>query len=142
MSIRDKRDSRKFSISKAAVSCSAAEPTNTISFRYISDIDKYSVRAFKKGAEERYSAFLDKLRIISTLTWPQFWEQNRQNGGLEKIPQKKISRPFINSLNISEDTTLYSTRFSDCRLIFRKGTKCGRVIHILGIDLDLSLYKH
>ncbi len=94
---------------------------------------------------EAISALSLKLSEMSNLTWDKFNTLPKKQGK-EYICVGEFNKKFINSLDYSltNDDKLISVRFDaqDCRLIIKRGSKCSRVAHILGIDLSLDLYKH
>lgn len=131
--------------------CSASEETIVFSFRHMTSCDDYNFHCFEKQKKtsevsNAISAFIDKLSDLSKMTWREFWDKGRRNGGADPIPASQMDIRFRNGLDISvsDDEKLTSVRFnsSKSRFIIKRGTKCNRVAHVLGIDFGLNLYKH
>lgn len=131
--------------------CSASEETMVFSFRHMTSCDDYNFRCFekkKKNAEvsRAIAAFVDKLSELSQMTWSTFFSKGRTCGGPDPIPAFQMEDRFLNGvdISISDDEKLISVRFNSgkSRFIIKRGTKCRRVAHVLGIDYDLDLYKH
>lgn len=144
----------KTTISKQAIerreSCTASAMTVVFSFHHLSPKDEYNFRYFdkrKKNSETTNAVvqFIDKIAEISQLTWDDLYRKPK-NSGYEYLDIDQFDICFINSLNIplAKDDKLMSVRFNgqNSRFIMKRGTKCSRVAHILGIDYDLKLYSH
>lgn len=149
-----KNTKRKDIISKDAIkrreSCSAETMTVVFSFRHLSKKADYNFRYFdkrKKNSETSNAivSFVDKMAELSCLTWEQLKLIPRK-AGYEYLDVSLFEESFINSLDIplSADEKLMSVRFNgqNSRFIIKRGTKCPRVAHVLGIDYDLTLYDH
>ena len=149
-----KNHKRNEQISKSSIerreACSAQALTVVFSFHHLSKDPKYNFRYFdkmKKNAETTNAivSFVDKIAEFSKLTWEQLQNMPRK-AGYEPMPVSQLERSFINSLDIqlTDDDKLLSVRFNgqNSRFIMKRGTKCSRVAHILGIDYDLKLYSH
>lgn len=146
-----KQASKVFSTARAQIkTCSASKETIVFSYAHICKDDKHNFNCFKKNKQnskmaERIKSLSDKLSELSNLTWENFNALPKKSGS-EYLPVGQWNKTFINSLDYSltDDDKLISVRFDgqDCRLVLKRGTKCGRVAHILGIDLNLDLYNH
>lgn len=145
---------RENNISKQSIerreSCTAQAMTVVFSFHHLSEKDDYNFRYFdkrKKNSETSNAIvqFIDKISEISQMTWDELYRKPK-NSGFEYLDVDLFDKTFINSLNISiaKDDKLMSVRFNSpkSRFIMKRGTKCSRVAHILGIDYNLSLYSH
>lgn len=149
-----KHQSKADKISRKEISdfekCSAEKLTIVFSFKHMTKCDDYNFRYFnkrKKNAEisNAIVALTEKLSSLSCKTWDDFRNERREVG-FEYIPITQMEQSFITGIDIqmSYDEKLISVRFNgqNSRLILRRGTKCRRVAHLLGIDYDLKLYKH
>ena len=151
MTIKQKQAANKVSKTKIEQKqCTAKEFTLLFSFKHISNKDDYNFRFFEKNKKNSeivnaIIAFTEKIRVLSNDTWEVLNNLKRESG-IEYIPVSEFKEYFINSLNIplTDDDKLISVRFNgqNIRFIMRRGTKCSRVAHILGIDYDMKLYKH
>lgn len=152
MGIKNRK--RASHVSKSAIktreACSAHALTVVFSFHHLSKDPKYNFRYFdkmKKNTETTNAivSFVDKIAEFSKLTWEQLQNMPRKSG-YEHLPVDQLEKSFINSLDIplTNDDKLLSVRFNgqNSRFIMKRGTKCSRVAHILGIDYDLNLYQH
>lgn len=147
----NKKQSKTFNPKKVQVKeCSAKKETIVFSYAHICKDDKHNFNCFKSKKQnskmaETISALNAKLSEMSNLTWEMLNATPRKSG-LEYMPVGEMDTTFINSLDCSltKDDKLISVRFDaqKYRLILKRGTKCGRVAQILGIDLNLDLYKH
>lgn len=149
-----KHQSKADKISRKEISdfekCSAEKLTIVFSFKHMTKCDDYNFRYFnkrKKNAEisNAIVALTEKLSSLSCKTWDDFRNERREVG-FEYIPITQMEQSFITGIDIqmSYDEKLISVHFNgqNSRLILRRGTKCRRVAHLLGIDYDLKLYKH
>ena len=145
---------RTENISKSAIkrreTCSAEMMTVVFSFHHLSKKADYNFRYFdkkKKNSETSNAivSFVDKMAELSRITWEQLYRMPRQ-ARYEYLDVTQFENSFINSLDIplAADEKLMSVRFNgqNSRFIMKRGTKCSRVAHILGIDYDLKLYDH
>lgn len=150
-----KQKQKELTISQKSISnrerCSAEKETIVFSFRHMTTCDDYNFHGFnkqKKNAEtsNAIATFIDKLSEMSNMTWDEFLLKGKKFGGPEMICSSQMKLKFIHGIDIkiSGDEKLIVVRFnSQCsRFILKRGTKCGRVAHVLGIDYNLSLYKH
>ena len=151
MRIKEQKKNKEISAKKAEQNkyCNASRETIVFSFNHICGDKKHNFCAFEdkkfNNMPHIMKSLLDKLDTLSSKTWQNINDQ-KKDCGLEYLPVIQFNEKFINSLpdKIMKDDKLISIRFNGkkCRLIVRRGTKCNRVCHILGIDCDLSLYKH
>ena len=150
MSVGKKKRATKGRPSKEKVErevCRAEKHTMVFSLANITGDDEFNFRCFESNPESANCAtqLFNKLRIMSSLSWEAFWGQNKKHGP-EVIPVDEFKQTFINKLpfHIGKDEKLFSVRFNgqNSRFIIKKGTKCGRVIYLVGIDYQLKLYKH
>lgn len=153
MGIKQKKNQLKISqkVVSAREKCSADKETIVFSFRHMTTCDDYNFYCFdkhKKNSEtsNAIATLTDKLSELSEMTWDEFFSKGRRNGGPDPIFVSQMDSKFINKINIplSGDERLIAVRFNSqkSRFILKRGTKCGRVAHILGIDYNLTLYKH
>ncbi len=152
MSIKKREKNIKFSKQNVERRefCRAKEDTIVFSFQHITRCEDYNFKCFDKQKKNSQTAnaieeFIDKLSLLSKMTWDEFWKKCKKSG-MEQMPCDRMEQRFINGIDIplSADEKLISVRFNsqNSRIIMRRGTKCPRVAHILGIDYDLKLYKH
>jgi len=125
--------------------CRAEKRTMVFSFCNITKDKDFGLQCLDNAANCATSLF-DKLRVMSSQSWEEFWGLGKKQG-CEQLPVTAINvQSFVNKLpfDVSNDEKFYVVRFNGqkSRFLFRKGTKCGRVIHIIGIDCNLNLYKH
>ena len=128
--------------------CRAQKPTMVFSFAKITKDNEHNfncLEGFKSEAINCTIQLFNKIKVMSSQSWDEFWGQGKKHGP-EPIPADVFDQTFINNLPflIAKDEKLYSVRFNgqNSRFILKKGTKCGRVIHLLGIDYKLNLYEH
>ena len=140
-----------FSKQKAQIkTCSASKETIVFSYAHICKDDRHNFNCFKRKRQnskmaEVVSALNNKLSEISNLTWERFNAMSKKCG-MEYMQVGEMDETFIHSLDyhLTKDDKLISVRFNaqDCRLILKRGSKCNRVAQVLGIDIDLDLYRH
>ncbi|MGN1077755.1 MAG: hypothetical protein ACI4ST_04505 [Candidatus Gallimonas sp.] len=152
MGIREPK--KKLTVSKRKTEeierCSAVEDTIVFSFRHITTCEEYNFRYFdkrKKNSEvsRAIASFTEKLSEMSKMRWDDMIGKSKKSG-VEYLPVSSLDESFLSHLDIKigKDEKLPVVRFNaqKSRIVFRRGTKCERVVHILGIDYDLKLYKH
>lgn len=151
MSIKQKPKCLK--ISKGKIErreCSAKELTIIFSFHHITSCTDYNFIGFNKQKKNSETVnciiqLVDKLKKMSQLTWDQFHSQHRK-AGYEYVNTYEMDEAFVNHLDITipKDEKLLVVRFNgqNSRFILKRGTKCNRVAHFLGLDYNLKLYKH
>lgn len=131
-------------------SCSASAMTVVFSFHHLSEKEDYNFRYFEKKAKKAETGnaivqFIEKIAEFSKMTWEQLYQLPKKSG-IEYLDAALFEESFINSLNIpvAKDDKLIVVRFNgqNSRFIMKRGTKCARVAHILGIDYDMKLYSH
>lgn len=143
--------SKAFIPEKAKIkSCSATRETIVFSYSHVCSSDEYNFNCFKSKKKtalmaESVAALHNKFSEMSKMTWDDFFSKPRKSG-MEYIPVSEFKSTFINSINykLTDDDKLIVVRFcaQDYRVILKRGSKCGRVAQVLGIDLDLDLYEH
>ena len=145
-----KQKPKNLKISKGKISnreCSAKEPTIIFSFRHITSCADYNFTGFEKHKKNSeiincIIQLISKLKTMSQLTWEQFNSQPRESG-LEYIVVDELDKSFINDIDIPipKDEKLIIVRFNgqNSRFVLKRGTKCRRVAHFLGIDYNLKL---
>nr|DAL86655.1 MAG TPA: hypothetical protein [Caudoviricetes sp.] len=144
----------KDTISKQAIerreSCTASAMTVVFSFHHLSEKEDYNFRYFEKKAKKAEASnaivqFIEKIAEFSKMTWEQLYQLPKKSG-LEYLDAAIFEESFINSINIpiAKDDKLIVVRFNgqNSRFVMKRGTKCSRVAHILGIDYDMKLYNH
>lgn len=145
-----KRNDIPFSKSAAErkVYCRADKETIVFSFKNICSNSNYNFDCFKENGIDKalyINEIFKKMQSLSSKTWNELYNLPKDKG-FEYIYVKEFNQPFINSLPyvFGKDEKLIAVRFNgkSCRLIFKRGSKCGRVAQLLGIDLHLTLYKH
>lgn len=114
------------------------------SFAKFTTHKNYGFRS-KSANAMAYANFLDKLRGIGDKSWDLFTAERKQIG-YETMPIGQLNRSFVGSLHKTIDTSgkLCVSRFNGekMRFVFVRDTGCRHLMHILGIDWDLSLYEH
>lgn len=143
----------KDTISKQAIerreSCTASAMTVVFSFHHLSEKEDYNFRYFEKKAKKAEASnaivqFIEKIAEFSKMTWEQLYQLPKKSG-LEYLDAAIFEESFINSINIpiAKDDKLIVVRFNgqNSRFVMKRGTKCSRVAHILGIDYDMKLYN-
>lgn len=151
MGIKQKQPDYTVSKTKiAAKECSAKELTLLFSFRHLTSDDNHNFKCFEKSKKNSEMAkaivsFIEKVKALSQSTWDML-NSAPKKGAIEYIPVPQFDKTFINSLgiNLTKDDKLIVVRFNgqNSRFIMKRGTKCNRVAHILGIDYKMDLYKH
>ena len=151
--IRSKKE--QFTVSRGNVSaeikqCQSRLNTIVFSFKNLCTSDNYNFKAFRDNKSQTISTITQmmlKLQKMSCMTWNELIQQ-RKNAGVEYLDHLEFRDEFINSLPanviLTQDEKLPIVRFNgqNMRLILKKGTQCPRVVYVLGIDMNLSLYKH
>lgn len=103
------------------------------SHRYICQ-DKYCI---KKCSYEQFKNLVDKLRLLSSLSWQAIQTSPREGAGFEMIPVKQIKGAMPTTLKSIEKIMVF--RFGEGRIA---GHRTGKNFYILFIDRDFTLYDH
>lgn len=148
MGIKEKytREDKTFSKRSAEniKKCKAHAETVLFSFTYFTENKEFNFAKINKA--EIISGFFDRLKIISQLTWDEFFSADHRKTGYEAILVKQLNPRFASSLkHITPDEKVFITRFcgSKYRMFFRRGSKCDRVAQILACEFNLgTAYQH
>ena len=148
MGIKEKYTREDKTVSKrnaeAIKRCKAAEETVLFSFTYFTDNKEFNFSKINKP--ELIGRFFERLKRISQMTWDKFSALDHRKGGYEPVPVKQLKPKFFASLkHVTPDEKIFVTRFGgrDYRLFFKRGSKCGRVAHVLACEFDLgTAYDH
>jgi hypothetical protein len=130
--------------------CRAQKETIVFSYSHLCSDVNHNFECLKSKKHNSVLAdtvcsLTNKMFELSKMTWEQLYLLPKRSG-FEYIPVSQFSKTFINSIDykLTGDDKLIIVRFyaQDCRLVLKRGSKCGRVAQVLGIDLDLDLYNH
>lgn len=134
---------------EARKECRAKEMTITFCFKYLSCCDDFNFQYFAKSISEATVAgdcILNQLKLMSQSTYQGLLDKGRAKG-IEHMPIDELSDKFMNSLSypFSPDDKLGVVKFNGkkYRMLFKRGTKCPRVVHVLGFEFKLgTIYSH
>lgn len=85
------------------------------------------------------AAFATKLEELCKLTWLQIIQAPRHGSGCEKIARQSIAATIPTS--ITEDVESFlSLRFDGMKAMI--GFRRGRVLHIVWLDRNFTVYQH
>lgn len=102
---------------------------------------KYLNKAYhlNKCIEKERVALINKMCLLSQLTWKEMHMLPRHGLGLEQIAQTSIKGAGI-PLHLSKDETMYAIRFDGKKPMV--GYINNPVFHIVYLDREFTLYKH
>lgn len=94
---------------------------------------------FTKCEDKEKLALIERMHVLSELTWQKIKQQDRKKLGCEPIEHSSLSRPIPKHL--TPDVTILSFRFNsrDARMV---GYREYNIFHIIWLDTKLTLYKH
>lgn len=153
MGINKQKFNKKPTVSKKEVSknCKVDNRTIVFSLKYLVSLSEYNLEFFQKHSNNAIKCLQQlekKLIKISSMTFDEFYKLDRKSG-YELIPVSQIDRKLITDLSnknlvLTDDQYIYSSRFmsQSARLLFKRGTKCDRVMQVLALDFGLNAYKH
>lgn len=131
--------------------CHQREDDILLEFGHITNQKEHCYDALLKVNQTDTTAIRNLMNIIivvSKSTWTELSHRNKNNmGGYESLDIDIFKTNILDNYpeKLSNDIKLYSFRFGSSdkyRMIGYKSKHCKRVLHILGFDLDFSLYKH
>jgi len=93
---------------------------------------------FNACTKDERLALINKMKLLSQMTWVQIKSQPKHGTGSEPIPQKSIDKPIPS--HITSDVQFLALRFDGKKAMV--GYRIGRVFHIVWLDRDFSVYKH
>ncbi len=118
-------------------------------FGHITDKKDYSLNVLLNSDDRKaLQSYFELLSAISEATWEELKIRSKKiKGGYEMLEYSNFNTLIANKYNsnMSLDTKLLVFRFGKgdaYRMIGYKSHNCSRVIHVLGFDLDFSLYDH
>lgn len=131
------------------VNCAQEEKDILFEFGCCTKKKKYSFDAFKETGntyKNIYKEYLELIYAISNSNWPELSGRRKDViGGFETLEISEFNCDITERYYgiLSKDTKLHVFRFGqDYRMVGYKSLNCSRTIHILGFDLDFSLYDH
>jgi len=83
-------------------------------------------------------AFVNRLRILSKLTWQQITNAHKHKTGSETISRTSIKATIPSE--ITDDVTIIALRYNDKAPMV--GYRENRIFHIVWIDQNFTLYNH
>jgi hypothetical protein len=106
----------------------------------------FCVRHMVRGADfslehrsdEEKAALIDKLRLLSQMTWAEIRSAPRHGLGPEKIDKKQIT--FTLPAIVTEEVSLLAIRFMGKAPML--GFRVGTTFHIIGLDPNFCAYDH
>lgn len=148
MGIKSKNDRNKIrSSSNIEAVCNQNSDDILFEFGHMTRLKDYSIDALVENADKKtFKNFKDLIQNISSATWLELLSRNKkQLGGFETLPLQAFNNVIWDNLDLSGDVKLHVFLFGDAkryRMVGYKSTNCNRVFHVLGFDLDFSLYDH
>ena len=103
---------------------------------------------FELNDNKALKSYFELIETISKSTWVELQTRSRfTKGGFETLEYWRFYKKIANEYNkeMSEDIKLYVFRFGNAdkyRMVGYKSHNCSRTFHVLGFDLDFSLYDH
>lgn len=149
--VRGRQIRTKINSDGAPLLCKQDEDDILIEFGHITKQPKYSFEDLKKANQVDKTTVLKLMElivIVSRSTWTELSHRNKINlGGYEGLSISEFNSKVWEQYpeELTNDVKLYSFRFGNedkYRMIAYKSPYCRRVLHILGFDLDFSLYDH
>lgn len=124
--------------------CKAERQNVVFSFEYMTKDKMFGILGCKNV--DSICALVNKLKIMSSKTWQDLFDDRKANG-VELMSVSNMKTKAQNVLEqchgIDSGDRVYIARFGDCRLIMRRGTKCGRVAQVLAVEWRIGdAYDH
>lgn len=144
-------DDNKISIhtSKSEPYCKQWKEDVLFEFGHITTQKGYSLNdLFELNDNKALKSYFELIETISKSTWVELQTRSRfTKGGFETLEYWRFYKKIANEYNkeMSEDIKLYVFRFGNAdkyRMVGYKSHNCSRTFHVLGFDLDFSLYDH
>lgn len=154
MGIKPQISTEKFSKKEASGYANKCQfpQTNVFSLKNIVQSKTFSFEYFDKAKSDLQDAIIqcfNKLQEMSKCSLQELYNKGKQNGGIEPLAFSEFTEQFRNAVRkvetISDDEKLYVIRFNSqkYRMILRRGSKCRRVLNILGFEFKLgTAYRH
>lgn len=118
-------------------------------FGHITDKKDYSLNDLLNNDDKKaLQSYFELLGAISEATWEELKLRPKKTKGGYEILEYGHLNAFIAdkyNKNMSPDTKLLVFRFGNgdkYRMVGYKSHNCSRIIHVLGFDLDFTLYDH
>lgn len=151
--LKNLTDENKVSIhkSKKEPFCEQWKEDILFEFGHITELKNYSYEALiekSKNDKTALKSYLDLIKVISAETWEKLNTRSRKTtGGFETLPLSSFRKNICDKYNskMSPDIKLCVFRFGSgdsYRMVGYKSHNCSRTFHVLGFDLDFSLYDH
>lgn len=151
--IKKASDKNKIDIhkSKAEPYCNQWKEDILFEFGHITNHKSYSYNALVDTCANDRNALKEYIKLINAIsssTWEELATRSKYTiGGFETMCLSNLYCNINDKYNkeMTEDTKLLVFRFGSgdaYRMVGYKSHNCSRVIHILGFDLDFSLYDH
>ena len=144
-------DNNKISLrnNKSEAYCKQWEEDILFEFGHITNQKGYSLKdLFELNDKKALKAYFELLEAISKSTWVELQKRAKDTkGGFEMLRYDCFCKNIadVYNRNMSKDTGLLIFRFGNAdkyRMIGYKSHNCNRTLHVLGFDLDFTLYDH
>jgi len=93
---------------------------------------------FKNLNNDTYGMFLDKIDLLSQLTWQNICQINRYKNGTEKITRSEIKQQIDKCITEDREIIVFHL-VGKFRII---GCREGKIFYVLFIDVNGEVYKH
>ena len=118
-------------------------------FGHITNQKGYSLKDLLSLSDKKaLPSYFELISAISETTWEELKLRSKMTkGGFEMIKYDSFKTRIADKYNkeLTPDTGLLVFRFGNgdsYRMVGYKSHNCSRVFHVLGFDLDHSLYDH
>lgn len=137
--------------SKSEPHCRQWKEDILIEFGHITQIKEHSYDSLVNAGKTDMNAIkslMDLITKMSTSSWEELQRRSKHTiGGFETMEAGNMNKRIWDKYypSMSEDTKLYIFRFGNkdkYRMVGYKSRNCSRVLHILGFDVDFTLYDH
>lgn len=106
----------------------------------------FCLRHLQKGYDiadcnpEQRAQLIEKLRMLSRITWAETRNAHRHGLGSEKIPRNALKVPLPTDLLVTDDVDFIAFRFAGKSPMI--GYRSGPLFRILWLDHNFSAYNH
>lgn len=144
-------DNNKISIhtSESEPYCTQWKEDILFEFGHITTLKGYSLNdLFELNDNKALKSYFALIEVISKSTWVELQKRRKNTiGGFEILQYSCFNKKIANEYNIEmpNDIKLHVFRFGNgdkYRMVGYKSHNCSRTFHVLGFDLDFSLYDH
>ena len=144
-------DNNKISIhtSESEPYCTQWKEDILFEFGHITTLKGYSLNdLFELNDNKALKSYFALIEAISKSTWVELQKRRKNTiGGFEILQSSCFNKKIANEYNteMTNDIKLHVFRFGNgdkYRMVGYKSHNCSRTFHVLGFDLDFSLYDH